>query len=157
MMCHRYRNQSTHFRPESLRGNLSVYTSANELFTAFELPPTLFFNGIVRGDQLGRMLCPRDTVTCLRCFRPETLRGNSDVYKNVSAIISTFELPHVRQSLQGKITRLKHDRRAPENYCCGTPSNHQKAPGRRCEASGASFAQSPPPFFLIIKHKNWIC
>ena len=42
MMGHEYRNQSTHFRPETLRGNLSVYKGTNVNFTVFEFPLRLF-------------------------------------------------------------------------------------------------------------------
>jgi len=39
MMRHRYRNQSTHFRPETLRGNLSVYKDANVQLLSFGSQP----------------------------------------------------------------------------------------------------------------------
>jgi hypothetical protein len=42
MICHGYRNQSTHFRPETLRGNLSVYKGTNVNFPVFEFPLRLF-------------------------------------------------------------------------------------------------------------------
>jgi hypothetical protein len=55
MMCHGYRNQSMHFRAETLRGNLSVYKGANVNFPVFEFPLMLFYKQMVRSNNCTRL------------------------------------------------------------------------------------------------------
>ena len=50
MMSHGYRKQAAHFRPEALRGNLSVYKGANLNLMIFEFPLMIFFKQIVRDN-----------------------------------------------------------------------------------------------------------